>query len=353
MNVLAAAATATGNETGDGSGNECEVVEVVLASSNNNGCNKSVSLALDGSQRRRGTGYTRAEDLIVCKAFIAASEDAITGTSQRANCFKNKMHQFYIQYLVEQEKLDKIRYNATFQLSSSDNLNPIYDRRNPSSIHGRFKDVLSGRVSKFIAVENSTVMASGWDTERYYMAVKHNFEQKWPRHGNADDIRHCVDYLRDKPKWQAFNHANQSNESTNHKRPVGQKKEKAMLKDKALVKETMKEMQIPFVVSTLSDDDTNLTRSTAKNDFFVSAGTAMIAYTESLKEQSKTFKEKSDTDFFLTLATPDKKRVMQARTNLMIEEMELKTAEIAAKRRRLQSDYSIGKETDDSDDENN
>jgi hypothetical protein len=192
MNVLTAAATATGNETGDGSGNECEVVEVVLGSNNN----KSVSLALDGSQRRQGTVYTCAEDLIVCKAFISASEDSITGTSQRANSFKNKMHQFYIQYLVEQEKQVGICYNAMFQLSSSDNSIPINDRRNPSSIHGRFKDVLSGRVSKFIAVE--TVMVSGWDTERYYMAVKHNFEQKLPRLGNADDIRHCIEYLRDK-----------------------------------------------------------------------------------------------------------------------------------------------------------
>jgi hypothetical protein len=121
---------------------------------------------------------------------------------------------------------------------------------------------------------------------------------------------------------------------------VGQKKEKVMLKDKALVKETMKELLIPFTDTTLLDDDTNLLRNTAKNDFFVSAGSAMIAYTESLKEQSKS---SIHYRFFLTLTTPDEKRIMQVRTNLMTEEMELKTAEIAAKRCRLQSDYSIEK----------
>jgi hypothetical protein len=56
------------------------------------------------------------------------------------------------------------------------------------------------------------------------------------------------------------------------------------------VKESMKELQIPFIDTTLSDDDTNLTRNTAKNDFFVNAGSAVMAYTESLKEESKSLK---------------------------------------------------------------
>jgi hypothetical protein len=122
--------------------------------------------------------------------------------------------------------MDELHYSTAFQISSSDNAVPVYDRNNPSSNHRRFKDVLYSRVSKFIAVESFTVMASGWDTERFYMAVKHNFEQNWPKLGNADDTRHCVEYLKDKPKWQAFYHANQSNEVSSHKRPIGQKKKK-------------------------------------------------------------------------------------------------------------------------------
>jgi hypothetical protein len=87
------------------------------------------------------------------------------------------------------------------------------------------KDFLAGQVSKFIAVKSSTATSSGWDTERNYMIVKHIFERKWPRLENADDICHCMDYLRDNPKWQAFTHANQSKDNSIHKRSVGQKRQ--------------------------------------------------------------------------------------------------------------------------------
>jgi hypothetical protein len=36
----------------------------------------------------RGAGYTRTEDYLVCKAFIAASEDPFVGTSQKGNDFQ-------------------------------------------------------------------------------------------------------------------------------------------------------------------------------------------------------------------------------------------------------------------------
>jgi hypothetical protein len=164
-------------------------------------------------------------NLIVCKSFIAASKDTLNGTSQKGYVFKQKMHLFFDQYLVEQEQLDALRYNSILKYSPDlENISPVYDQRNSHSIYTRFKDILSSHVSKFLGVERTTLMESGWDNEQFYMAVKYNFEQKWPRLGNPDDICHCVEYLKDKPKWHAFYDANKSGDTENHKCPIGQKK---------------------------------------------------------------------------------------------------------------------------------
>jgi hypothetical protein len=125
---------------------------------------------------------------------------ALNGTSQKGYVFKLKMP-FFVQYLVEQEKLDA----STLKLSTDlENIPPVYDRQNSHSIYTRLKEILSARVSKFLGVEKATLMESGWDKERFYMAVKYSSEQKWSHLGNPDDICHCVEYLKDKPKWHAF-----------------------------------------------------------------------------------------------------------------------------------------------------
>jgi hypothetical protein len=64
-------------------------------------------MSLEGQLCCRGTGYTRIEDLLVCKSFMAASEDALTGTSQIL-CVQ-ALHRFNQQYLLEQEKLDALQ----------------------------------------------------------------------------------------------------------------------------------------------------------------------------------------------------------------------------------------------------
>jgi hypothetical protein len=47
------------------------------------------------SAQQRGRGYTIVEDYAACKAFIAASEDSIKGTSQKGKEFKNSLHANY------------------------------------------------------------------------------------------------------------------------------------------------------------------------------------------------------------------------------------------------------------------
>jgi hypothetical protein len=73
----------------------------------------SVTSAVPVAPSKRGLGYTFTEDLLICRAFIAASEDSIVGISQRGKQFQCQMHALYIQFLKEQYKLDQIKYQGT------------------------------------------------------------------------------------------------------------------------------------------------------------------------------------------------------------------------------------------------
>jgi hypothetical protein len=83
---------------------------------------------------KRGSGYTRTEDLLVCKAFIAASEDSQVGAGQKSAQFKHKMWICYKKLLDEQERMDCVRVNGQVQ----DGIINVYDRRNGVTVFRRF-----------------------------------------------------------------------------------------------------------------------------------------------------------------------------------------------------------------------
>jgi hypothetical protein len=52
----------------------------------------------------KGPNFTPTEDLELCKAFIAASEDATVGTDQKSTDFKVKMFEIYCSLIDEQNE---------------------------------------------------------------------------------------------------------------------------------------------------------------------------------------------------------------------------------------------------------
>jgi hypothetical protein len=52
-------------------------------------------MATISNKSHRGPNFTTAEDLLVAKAFIAASEDSVKGANQTAEDFKKRMHDKY------------------------------------------------------------------------------------------------------------------------------------------------------------------------------------------------------------------------------------------------------------------
>ncbi len=315
----------------------------------------------------RGPGFTRTEDLLMCKAFIAVSEDSQFGTNQRGNEFETKMHDYYTKLLTEQERINEVRYQhamisntfpkGNYYNDANDTETPVlYDRRKPDSLRSRFKNVIAPRVSKFLWVKKGVKWESGWDKETHYQAAKHTFLERYTKNklGNPDEFRACAEYLEDKPKWHSYVTANnlESDQDT-HKRPVGQKKAKVMLKEKNIVKEAIKELKGPFLESISAfpstDSPSEVTsnfneNSGSRNYFFSSIGDAMQAYAINLKEQQE-FR------MLQSLPTPERDEIKKSKAELMREELELKKAEVAAKKRKLLEDYKISKNDEDDDDD--
>jgi hypothetical protein len=64
----------------------------------------------------------------------------------------------------------------------------IYKERNPDSIYSRFKDTLSLRIMKFLAVEAQTQQDSGSDKEQFYQKCKLIFEKHYPTFFNFGNM---------------------------------------------------------------------------------------------------------------------------------------------------------------------
>jgi len=172
--------------------------------------NKNNADNLQGSQgaakiRCCGAGYTRTEDYLVCKAFIAVSEDPFVGTAQKGKDFRKKMHEKYRELLSQQLHLHPLKYSLAMSDARLLILEPaIYEERNPDSVYSRFKDTLSLRIMKYLAVEAQTQQDSSSDKEQFYQKCKLIFEKHYPTFGNFDNMRLCKEYLQEKPKYLAY-----------------------------------------------------------------------------------------------------------------------------------------------------
>ncbi len=140
------------------------------------------------AKKARGAGYTRTEDYLVCKAFIAASEDPFIGTTQKGK----DLHEKYKKLLSQQVRLDQLKYSfatadARLLISELD----IYKAQNPDSLYSRFKDTFSLRTMEFLAIEGQTQRDSSSNLEQFYQKCKLIFEKCYPSFGNFDDLWLC------------------------------------------------------------------------------------------------------------------------------------------------------------------
>ena len=202
------------------------------------------STAIVEKDKLRGKGYSAVEDLLACKAFIAASEDPLKGTSQKGKAFKLTMHNAYKLLLKEQTKVDKQQWNTASTSARALLIEPtIYDERTPDSLYTRYKDQIALRVNKFLGIEEVTQQDSGSDSEQFYQKCKKVWDKRYASLGPFDPFRLCKDYLVTKPKFHTFRQVILDEEAGKNKkeRPVGKKREAEKEESKKLITSALKE----------------------------------------------------------------------------------------------------------------
>ena len=142
---------------------------------------------------KRGPGFTKLEDLLVCKAFIAASEDPVLGANQTGRSFKATMYKMYLMQTEKQAKYDQMMMaqlsSGTRSTLGKESVGPgLYHPRTSDSVYARFKDKISPNVCKFLGVVDTNVKDSGTDNEDYIEECLEIFKQ---RVGHEFDYMEC------------------------------------------------------------------------------------------------------------------------------------------------------------------
>jgi hypothetical protein len=296
---------------------------------------------------KRGPGYTTVEDLILCKAFIAASENPIIGAHQKGKIFKAKMQEVYTQLLNKRMEDDAEILASSSQVTREEyikqGLGQHYADRTPDSLYNRFKSQIAPDVMRYMGIHETTDMASGWTEENHKSACMEAFKQ---RYGRVFDYFVQYEYLRTKAKFSSFR--TKVDEENLGKRPPGKKKSKQALADAELVKAVIKEV----VVKTEPGVEGFCGASVASSIFGSGSAPAAASQTDNnanidnnvmgklLKDISnvisgvgsallENMRAEQDMRLAQSLDTPDRKEFAK-------EQLKLRVAEAREKRRRLE-----------------
>jgi len=158
-------------------------------------CTTAPALSLKKS--KRGPAFTNAEDVIVARAFIAASENAICGAHQKGKVFKLHMFELYKELINKQNRTNQTLLeqssNATHDEYLKRGVGVSLSFRSAESVFNRFKSQISPEVMKYMGITETTDMASGWSMDDHKMACLEIYKQ---RYGNAFDFYSCYEYLK-------------------------------------------------------------------------------------------------------------------------------------------------------------
>ena len=94
---------------------------------------------------KRGPGFTDVEDLMVARAFIAASENRTCGAHQKGKVFKAHMHKIYVKFVKEQHEdgKDLLKQSSVVVATSEEfikkGVGVLFCDRTSDSIFNQFK----------------------------------------------------------------------------------------------------------------------------------------------------------------------------------------------------------------------
>lgn len=288
---------------------------------------------------KRGPAFTSAEDLIVARAFIAASENAICGAHQKGRVFKAHMFELYKDMIADATKTNQALLeqssHATREEYIKRGVGNAFPLRSPESIFNRFKQQISAEVMKYMGITETMEMSSGWSMDNHKTACLGLFKDRYCR---AFDFFPCYEYLKDKNKFSSFR-TKCDEDNGGGKRPIGKKQARQTERDAKLIKAIVSEVVVKKEKtspasggggeSILSEFDTAITTGASGNvmgdvlqnisNVIANVGTAVL----------ENMKAEQDIRFLQSLDTPDRK--MYAK-----EQLALRMAETRQKRRRIE-----------------
>jgi hypothetical protein len=292
----------------------------------------SASMPTAGTEKssKHGPGYTNVEDLMVAKAFIVASEHPIVGAHQKGKVFKIRMHEIYTNLIKDQTAADKALLSrsstATQEEYIKQGVGAVYCDRPIDSIYNRFKGQIAPEVMKYIGIEETTAMETGWSLEDHKIACLESFKQ---RYGHAFDFFPQYEYLKDKNKFSTFR--TKLEEELIGKRPVGKKKSRQAEADAKLVKAVVAEVSIGDSSKSVSSGGSNTLTSndSGTGNFLQNMSNVICNVGTALLENMRA---EQDMRLAQSLDTPDRKAYAK-------EQVTLRIAETHEKRRKLDKDF--------------
>ena len=282
---------------------------------------ESASYIQQGS--KCGPGYTNVEDILVCKAFIAASEDPIVGSHQKGKNFKAKMHKLYSDLIKEQAAADQALLSrssaATQEEYMKQGVGRIYPDCTVNSVYNRFKGAITPKVMKFMGIQETTDVGTGRNLDDHQKACLELFKK---RQGHTFDFLPHYHYLKDKNKFSTF--CTKTEEEAKGKWPTGKKRAKQAEADSKLVKAIVSQ-----VVGTPSSSSISSTIThNGMGDMLQNISNVISNVGTALLENMRTEQEMH---LAQELDTPDRKAYVK-------EQMALRIAETCNKRHKLEMD---------------
>jgi hypothetical protein len=191
----------------------------------------------DGKVKSRGKNLSPTDKLMVCKAYIATSEDPVHGNKIGSASFCDKLEENYrVLYLGHIEE-QRLLYNQQLRIAQCSN-GTIPEPKEPANtfcerpgqgIWKKFREI-GNECTKFFSCEQQSPPTSG---ENFQIAHERHMEMFKERNNGKPFLSYeCAEYLQNKQRWRSVldkytekkNKKEQSASAVKTERPCGKKR---------------------------------------------------------------------------------------------------------------------------------
>jgi hypothetical protein len=274
---------------------------------------------------RRSPNYSTKEELIICKAFISASEDCIHGNGMKGYKFEQLMGTAYKILCEFQLREEETAYDLLVRTNRTGTplANPMvtevpghiapvpFFQRNGKDLLRHFKVNIAPAVSRYCGIRATTPIGTGQNELVYNVAIDAMYRE---RVGKYFAYGICYEYLRNQEKWKKYLDMEDSASQRRTSRPLGTKAASAT-KGELVTIEKMVAKETQALASALGKRSAD--ESECKSSFYNSISVAV-------KETMEIFSMSE-------IPTPDKLKMKKLKAQIKMEELEVKLKEIKKK----------------------